>query len=392
MSATSIERWRGGLKGRWPNPSDWLARLISMAFVAVAGAVAMQMAYASGADEVRRWTMVAVVGAGLAIIAFGPGLTLGRGRYFAALFLLPVWLVVVGYNGLSALEYFDRYLADDQARQKLKQDLYRERRETLQRLRERRAAIQTARPIKTIEAQVTREERTRCRSRCLALKAELQDARAREALDDRIRVAAAGLSRVDVKGSADASRHLRPLFHWLTAVTGVTVVSSADLRALFLLLITELGAALVPVAMALASGRKRLVALQVKSKADPAPTAAPSRRSVPQREDARAVATWLDVRVRQTSGARTPAGDLYADYAKWAEARDQTPATRARFGTILTEDCGLAKRKAGSKWLVNYLGVELKPSGNRYGAPLRAIAGGLGKPQAAPAQGEAVQG
>lgn len=359
---------------RWISPADWLGRIISLAFVGVAGAVAIQMAYASGGDDIRRMTMVGVVAAGLAIIAFGPGLTLGRGRYLAALFLLPVWLVVVGYNGLSALEYFDRYLSDVDARQKLKSDLYQEQRAELQRLRDRRAAIKTARPVTTIEAEVTVEARTRCLDRCLTLKAELEDARARDRLDDDIRAAAMALSGADAKGAADTSRHLEPVFHWLTTVTGVTVASAKDLRALFLLLITELGAALVPVAMAMASGRKRPRTIRQRRTVAPEPEPDIRQPSGPEREDARQIMTWMDVRTLRAPGGRTTAADLYGDYVQWMRGRDRMPVTRTRFGTVLSEDCGLAKRKAGAKWTVNYLGIELKPPGPRRGGAIAFLA------------------
>lgn len=356
--------------------ADVAGRLLSLVFVGVAGAVAMQMAYAAGADDIRRWTMVAIVGAGLAVVAFGPGLTLGRGRFLAAICLIPVWLAAVGYNGLSALEYFDRYLADADARQRIGAELFREARDELQRLRVRREAIKTVRPVATIEAESGQRGISKRDADRLAV--EIEDARARDRLDDEIRAAAAKLSGAVVKGDADTSRHLAPLFLWLTEMTGVTVASAKDLRALLLLLITEMGAALVPVAMALASRRSAPRPLRRAADADPAPEAKPAQPSPAEREDARAIMTWMDVRTARSPGARAEAADLYADYSTWMTARGQTPVTKTRFGSVLSEDCGLAKRKAGAKWTVNYLGLELKPVGSPRGRTLGllAIAGG----------------
>lgn len=356
--------------------ADFCGRILSIAFVAAAGAVAMQMAYAAGADDIRRWTMVAIVGAGLAIVAFGPALTLGRGRFMAAVCLVPVWLAAVGYNGLSALEYFDRYLADADARQRIGAELFREARDELQRLRGQREAIQTMRPVATIEAEMSQRGISKRDTDRLAI--EIEDARARDRLDDDIRTAAAKLSGAVVKGDADTSRHLAPLFLWLTEVTGVTVASAKDLRALLLLLITEMGAALVPVAMALAARRGSVRQFWRRRAIDPAPEARPVQPSPTEREDARLIMTWMDVRTCRTPGGRAEAADLYADYATWISARGQTPVTKTRFGSVLSEDCGLAKRKAGAKWTVNYLGLELKPVGNPRGRALGllAIAGG----------------
>lgn len=356
--------------------ADWFGRLLSLAFVAVAGAVAMQMAYAAGADDIRRWTMTAIVGAGLAVVAFGPGLTLGRGRILAAICLLPVWLAAVSYNGLSALEYFDRYLADAEARQRIGADLFREQRDELQRLRAQREAIKTVRPVATIEAEMSARRLSQREQDRLAV--EIEDARARDRLDDQIRDVAGKLSGATAKGDADTSRHLAPLFLWLTEVTGVTIASAKDLRALLLLLITEMGAALVPVAMALSSGRRRVPTLRRAAESSPAPEPKPAVPSHAEREDARAIMTWMDVRTCRSPGGRAEAADLYADYSAWIQARGQPPVTKTRFGSVLSEDCGLAKRKAGAKWTVNYLGVELKPSGHARGRGfgLLAIAGG----------------
>jgi hypothetical protein len=372
------------MSARWTNwfrPSDWLGRLLSLAFIGAAGAVALQMAWNSGADEIRRITMVAIVGAGLGVVAFGPGLTLGRGRFLAALCLLPVWLAAVGYNGLSALEYFDRYPADAAARAGVRQDLFQEQRNELERLRSRRAAIKTMRSGATIQADIDREKRSRCRANCLKLKAELAAAEDRDALDDQIRAVAAKLSGATAYGVADTSRHLKPVFRWLTTATGVTIASAKDLRALFLLLITEMGAALVPVAMALASRRRKPERQAENRTADPAPEAEPSGPSapaLPERPDVRRIVSWMSARTKAVSGGLVPASELYDDYCAWARTRGHKPVSRTRFGTVLSDDLGLAKRKAGAKWTVNYLDLELKHSGARPPAnePFLAIAGG----------------
>ena len=74
------------------------------------------------------------------------------------------------------------------------------------------------------------------------------------------------------------------------------------------------------------------------------------------------ILTWMDARTVRTSGARAEAADLYDDYRQWMAGRGMAAATKTRFGSVLSES-GLAKRKAGAKWTVNYLGLQLKPSG-----------------------------
>lgn len=359
--------------------ADWLGRILAVVFVVAAGAVALQMAYAAGADEVRRWTMVGIVCAGLAVVAFGPGLTLGRGRVMAALLLLPVWASAVGYNSLSALDYFDRYLADADARARIGAELFREQRDTLARLRLQREAIRTVRSVVVIEAE--RERRGIPKATRDRLEVELQDAKTRDDLDDRIRAAAAELAGATARAQSTTDRSLAPLFRWLSTATGYVVASNADLRALLLLAITELGAALVPVAMALASGRRRGLRLPVWRFRRAGPdTDGPASGLAPVSgpDEARDVSAWMDARTCRAPGAMAPAADLYADYHAWATARGLTPMHRTRFGGCLSSS-GLAKRKAGAAWTVNYLGIALRPPATsrmaRVGS-LFAIAGG----------------
>lgn len=341
-------------------------------FVAVAGAVAIQMAYASGADDVRRWTMVAIVSIGLALLLFGPGLTIGRGRYFAAMLLVPVWLAAVSYNGLSALEYFDRYLADAEARARIGSELFRTARDDLQRLRDTRASIKTVRDVATIESDMGR--RGIGEQAAEKLRLELDEARARDRIDADIRQAAARLSGADARGEVTTAKRVAPLFVWLSEVTGVAIVSTADLRALFLLLLTEMGAALVPVAMALSAAKPRQAAAGKAPVADQQPS---ELSGIPPRAELADVTLWINHRTRRASGAMAEASVLYDDYVQWMTARGKAAVSKTRFGGMLTEDCGLAKRKAGARWTINYLGLELKPVASTGGRlSFLTIAGG----------------
>lgn len=360
-----------GPSRRLPAIGRWL---MSTAFVTVAGAVALQMAWDSGADDLRRWTAMGIVAAGLAVLAFGPGMTIGRRRYVAALFLLPVWSAVIVYNSLSALEFFDRYLADAEARTTRAAITFRDARDDLKRLRDRRATIITGRAVATIEAEITK--RQLLKQGVATLEIELADARSRDDLDGRIAVAARRFSGTDATGDGDAGRHLAPVFQWLSLKTGVVVASAKDVRALLLLLITEMGAAFVPLAMAMASGGGVKWSIRRTAPADPAPAAKPQASPGPVRPDVRQIMTWLDARTTRTAGAKVPAAELYADYDAWCRTRGQTPEGRTRFGVVLSGEGGLAKRKAGAAWTVCYLGIALRPPvASRGGALVTAMFG-----------------
>lgn len=348
--------------------ADWIGRFVGLAFVGVAGAVAVQMAWAQGSDPVRQWTMVAVVTAGLALLAFGPALTIGRGRVLAGLLLLPVWALVIAYNASSALEYFDRYLADHAARERLAGDLFRVERAELVRLQRARDAVRTDRAAAVVEAELARPRLTA--DQRARLEAELADARERDRTEDRIREVAARLSGATARAAGEGAAQLAPLLAWLTARTGVTVASNADLRALLLLAMTEMGAALVPLGMALSNGRRRRLLVWRRPSAEPAPASAgPAGAPAPSAhppEDVERVRLWLDTRCVRKDGARVRAADLHADYCRWVKARGAREISGARFGAILG-DLGLARRKAGRAWVVHYIGLQLRPSGQGAG-------------------------
>jgi hypothetical protein len=358
--------------------ADCVGRLVGLAFVGVAGAVAVQMAWAQGTDPVRQWTMVAIVLAGLGLLALGPGLTLARGRVLAALLLLPVWLAVVSYNAASALEYFDRYLADHAARERLAGDLFRAERDELVRLRRARDAARTDRALAVIEAELARPGLGRdVRAR---LQAEAVDAATRDETEQRIREVAARLSGATARASGESVAQLAPLHGWITARTGVTVASNADLRALLLLIVTELGAALVPLGMAIASGRRRRLLVWRRASGAPAPEPAAGDPTTPVGllpSEVALVGQWREARTRAAPGEMVAASVLYADYARWCRARGAVPLVAARFGAVLT-GLGCAKRKATRAWTVHYTGMVLVPSGvgQRIAPVLRVAAGG----------------
>jgi hypothetical protein len=362
---------RIGDGGRW---------LLGACFIAAAGAIALQMAWVSGADDLRKWTMVAIAGAGLAVVGCGPALTIGRRRYLAAVLLLPVWLAAVAYNGTSALEFFNRYLADAEARVSREALLFVETRDELTRLRKARAAIKTVREVKTIEDDLA--EKGLVVSRIADLKAEKAEAMARDGLDQRIKDAAARFSGADAHGApagdddgAITGGQLSSVHAWISRQTGILVASSNDLRALLLLLITELGAALVPIAMALARKPSASAASVDKSLK---PEAKPSEPSglVP-RGELQDLTLWLNHRTVRTAGGMADAASLYADYARWMGGRGKPPLSKTAFGAMMTSEAGVTKRKAGKSWTIHYQDIELRPvAAPRRPFGLLAISGG----------------
>lgn len=350
--------------GKWI--SEHAGRALSLVFAGVAGAVAVQMATATEADMARNLTTCGIALAGLAVIVFGPGWTLGRGSIMAGLVLAPIWCIAVGYNGVSALEFFDRFLADADARRERSSAAFHTAKAELLQLRARRDAIKTQRPAAVIEAELAKASQ-RDRDR---LAAELEDAKERGKLDSEIKAVAARFEGLAAVGDSATERTLQPVYAGLSAFLGVTISNGKDLRSLLLLLLLEGGNALVPVADTLARRRTRRQAARelaaVRSGSAPVQTpAALGPETAAEREDVKIVRQWATHRTVKDAAMRTPACDLYADYAEYMGARGMRPVSKTRFGSVLSAPDGLAlaKGKAGAKWTINYMGIGLKPSG-----------------------------
>jgi hypothetical protein len=248
-------------------------------------------------------------------------------------------------------------------------------------LRERRITITTARDVASIAADLAKPG---LRARELErIQAEQREAVARDEIDRAMADAAAALTGVRPVADPRTSDKLRPVLAWLTATTGVVVASVADVRALLLLAITELGAAVVPLAMALATSVTDRAARRPVS----APTPGPARQGsgssggasgAGMRGELADVLTWLTYRTVAADGGMTTAAALYADYEQWMAGRGRTAVSKQKFGGMLSEECAIPKRKAGAAWTVNYLGLELRPvsgAGSRLGRTLRVISG-----------------
>lgn len=348
------------------------ARGFAAVFVAISAAIAMQMALSSGADDVRRGTMAAVAIAGLAALMLGPHLTLARGRYLAALFVAPVWLAAVCYNSLSALEYFDRYLADAAATREVDADRFKTVRDKLDDLRAKRQSIKTARDVATIDAELSKVGAWSPKRP--ALEAEREEAVRRDKINAGIEAASAELVGHPATATTTTSEKLAGVLALMSRIPGVTIKTSADARAFIALFLIEAGAALIPLAMALAVApgrrRERPAGPQVSERPASGLSGHVSGPSV--RPELTDVLTWLNHRTSEAPGALVPAADLFSDYAAWAAARGAVPLSRAKFGAVLSDDFGLEKRKAGARWIINYIGISLRPE-----APTSTVRRGL---------------
>lgn len=329
---------------------------LSWVFVVMAGAIAMQAAYSFGNDRATSWTMVGLSIAALSVLTFGPKLTIGRGRYLAALCIFPVWFAALSYNGASAINFFDQSLADKDARIALERSKLRDQETGIANLRAQLDAIKTKRSIETIDAELTKVWRDADKK---ALRDERAEAAKRDKLAHLIWQAGTETQTGTVRGDTSGPAVLVPVLAWLTAKTGVVFASPRDLLVLLLLALTELGAALVPLGLAL-SQRPALRLARAKVPAVSQPASAPAI-DADQTPEIRALLTWLNARTHRTAGGMVSARDLYADYKAWCEVRNLKPVTSTRFGVTLTEDIGIEKRKAGAKWVINYLGIEIKP-------------------------------
>lgn len=341
--ATRIERW-----------------FLGHVFVVMAGAIAIQAAYTMGNDEATAATMVGLSVASLALLALGPKHTIGRGRWMAFLCILPVWGAALAYNAGSALTFFDQSLADKDARLALERQRTKDQASGVAALREQLATIKTARAVETIERDVARAWKDSDKAK---LNAELAEARARDQLNANLwqrstETHEGELVRAETHGPAI----MAPVLAWLTARTGIVFASPRDLLVVLLLGLTEFGAALVPLGIAI--GQKPPVRLfrrqGAERPADAGLASGPSPDAV-QTPEQRAALTWLNARTHRTAGGMVSASDLYSDYAAWCRGRGLVPLNKMRFGLFLTDDLGIEKRKAGAKWTVCYLAIEIKP-------------------------------
>lgn len=328
-------------------------------FVVMAGAIAIQAAFTMGNDPATAWTMVGCSVASLAMLALGPKHTLGRGKMLAFLCIVPVWGAALAFNASSALTFFDQSLADKDARLALERQKTRDHATGAAAIRDQLATIKTARAVETIDGDIARAWKDSDKAK---LAAERDEALKRDQLN-------AGLWRISTEtheGPVRAETHgpavMAPVLAWLTASTGVVFASPRDLIVVLLLGLTELGAALAPLGIAMAQRppvrlwRRRAAASPVVSDAASAPSPADA-----QTPEQRAMLTWLNARTHRTAGGIVSARDLYADYVAWCGTRTLVPLNKMRFGLFLTDDLGIDKRKAGAKWTVSYLGIELRP-------------------------------
>jgi hypothetical protein len=328
-------------------------------FTIMAGVIAVQAAFTMGNDAASAWTMVGCSVASLAMLALGPKHTIGRGRLVAFLCILPVWGAALGYNASSALTFFDQSLADKDARLALERQKTRDQATGAATMREQLAAIKTTRAVETIDADLSRAWKDSDKAK---LDAERREAVKRDELNAQLWALGTETQDGPVRAETSGPAVLAPVLAGLTARTGIVFASPRDLLVVLLLGLTELGAALVPLGIALAARPPvrmfRRAADERPAEPQAASASAPETTQTPEQ---RALLTWLEARTRRTAGGMVSARDLYADYEAWCQVRGATPVTRMRFGLFLTDDLGIDKRKAGGKWTVCYLGIEWKP-------------------------------
>lgn len=353
----------------WGDNLMWT--FLILIFVGVSAFVAAHNTLLAQGSDADRIIMFVLSMGSLAAVTLIPGLTLGKRLLWATLPAVVVWLCCVSYNGIMTLRYFDRHFSDASASDRRGTDVFTEVRDELQRLRERRAQILTARPVETIAAEIARPETTRAQKK--ALEAEKAEADARDKLEAEIRGAAVNLANADAKGARSSEDTLAPLLTLVNTQTGLRVTSVDGLLSLAAVLICELGSILLPVAKALASGAgarasphphpttRALPASLSPVAAAPPPLSQHTFVAHISATDVRGVIEWLNARTEKAApDIGEWVADMHADYETWAKSRGRLSLKKCRFGSILTHQCSLKKRQTGGRSAIKYFGVALK--------------------------------
>ena len=375
---------------------DWPGYALACAFVSVSAAVNVQVAYKTGGDVFVAWTMVVLALACQGFIALGPVYTLGRKRLWAGILAAPLWLVCVFFSANAALKYFDQNLADASARRATEQRSFATLQKQLAEKRDKRKLITVLRPADVIRSEIalilnkpgfygkTIGERTSdCRKHVQrapkyckqvnGLRVELAQAAARDRLDKGIIKLSEQLTDRPAVGQARSEVFLSPVVHAASGLTGLDIRSADDLAALLLLLIAELGAALVPFLMSMCRQSQRPVQGDL-DKADKKPSEAVSRSEQQaavlsaKMSDPhfKKVSEWFGRHVVEVPGGQVPARQLYEDFCQFLGGEDAAKAQGfnvVKFGRLMTEGLGLNKGKAGKNWTVHYHDILLRAKG-----------------------------
>jgi hypothetical protein len=209
--------------------------------------------------------------------------------------------------------------------------------------------------------------------------ADYLDAKARETVEADLAAALAALDRMNPETRADADGG--PALA-LAQMISLPVESWAELMGWVMAAMSELGALVLPLVVALAgraepSIREKAVTVWARTHGDSAPeflsgpVASAARLGggpeTPKIRDARA---WVGECIEAAPGNWVPYATMHKEYSAWARANGREQIAYNHLGSILSEELGLEKFKSGK---VSYIGIRVKAAG--------AARSGAGRPE-----------
>lgn len=377
--------------------------IATLAVAFVAAAVVMGLMASTGGrwpHGEAAWLMVAgTVLAGL-LLAAGPVLTFGRGKFGTGLLVLPMLVMCSWFSAQSTIKFCREHLLDAAAAREREGASYAVAARRVAELRSQRAEAGKleARDAGLIRSQI--EERLaealagggtvasrsrRCQEPGKApeacadvwkLEIAAKTADRRDDIDRRLGEAVAALARLrpiaEARPDAGDGGAVAGYLDAVRRVTGLEIATTEELRAVSFALLIWLGEWLMPMVLALASGREGggtgagwALSRRVSSRMPAADTGLSARGTVER---------WVAERIDPRAGGRgTAGGRLYEDFQVWARRGGHEMISNALFGMVLARDLGWPKRKSGKAGLIVYQGVALKPLA---GAGLHVVDGG----------------
>jgi len=345
----------------------------------LSGAMSVSFALARAAETglTALWLLAALVSQG-AILLVWP-LTFGRGRWAAGalgtIALLPCLLFSWG----AAYDVARANFAATEAARGVSAAQYDAQRARVARLKAQLDDVAGAPALDKARADVPRHIWTRTgectdvtvpesRAAC----SDYLDARTRAGIEADLASAFAALDKMKPESAAqtDGGPALA-----LAQMISLPVESWGELMGWVMAAMSEIGALVLPLMVALAGGaqppiRERALKVWAQTHGDaapeflPGPVASAARLgSGPETPKIRDARDWVGECIEAAPGEWAPYATLHKAYSAWARENGREQIAYNHLGSILSEQLGLEKYKSGK---VSYIGIRLKA-----GAPAR---------------------
>jgi hypothetical protein len=364
-----------------PSPAMVFGWGLAGVAVGVSGLMSVIYGWSLGEASGMGLIFAAVAGMVTGIKATGLALTFGRGHRFAGFCILP--LVVLAF--MYAVTAGHQFAAENLYRAANKVDssntAYETLRDSVEAMRTELKGIDEGRDVAVLQADITAKKQhqrwistkacteatvtdsfTYCQQ-YTALQSALALAEKRERLKADIKRDADTLAKTP--SSAGVAREAGPAAALVGKITGYSFESQAEFMAWLIVCLIELGDIVLPLVMTMVarpSARRVREARQVEvEKVITAQTALKATKSEKEVRRAAAVAqcqAYLDGWTARDQASQITATNFYKHYQAICAHEGRKALSLADFGSIMTGEMGLQKRK-NSSW--KYLGIATKP-------------------------------